>query len=343
MHRQIRDQGLRRDYLANVKLGDGGIREIEFIVQALQIVRGGREPELRVKGTLPALVVLEARNLLPQSAVAALRDAYVFLRRTEHRLQYRNDQQTHQLPANADERALLAESMGFAALRDFDAELSRHRAQVSEQFAQIFGDSERSGASANQAFTAVWEEPEATATAREQLIAAGFTDPDALFATLARVRASGRYLQLPALSRQRFDTLMPQLLATSAANPGAAGAQEVFGRLLTLLEAVSRRSAYLALVIEHPPCCRVSRSSWAHRHGPRITTQTVRCFSTNCSTADRCWRSLTGPSGDAISTRSWRQSRAIRSGRWTPCATSSTRKPFACSRRMSMVCSPSSA
>ncbi len=140
VHRQIRDQGLRRDYLANVKLGEGGIREIEFIVQALQIVRGGREPPLRVKGTLPALAALEARGLLPRSAAAALRDAYVFLRRTEHRLQYRDDQQTHQLPADADERALLAQAMGFAALRDFDAELRRHRAQVSEQFAQVFGD-----------------------------------------------------------------------------------------------------------------------------------------------------------------------------------------------------------
>jgi glutamate-ammonia-ligase adenylyltransferase len=145
VHRQIREQGLRRDYLANVKLGDGGIREIEFIVQALQIVRGGREPQLRVKGTLPALVVLESLGLLPGPAVAALRDAYVFLRRVEHRLQYRDDQQTHQLPESADERALLAESMGAVDLREFDAALARHRAQVSEQFALILGKREENG------------------------------------------------------------------------------------------------------------------------------------------------------------------------------------------------------
>jgi len=253
VHRQIREQGLRRDYVANVKLGEGGIREIEFIVQAMQIVRGGRERELRVKGTLPALTVLGTRGLLPQSAVAALRDAYVFLRRIEHRLQYRDDQQTHQIPANAEERALLAASMGFSGVREFDAELCQQRAHVSEQFALVFGDRGRTDADAKGTYTAIWEEPKATATAREQLLSAGFTDPDALLATLARVRGSGRYLQLPALSRQRFDALIPQLLATSAANPGAAGAQAVFERLLTLLEAVSRRSAYLALVIEHPP------------------------------------------------------------------------------------------
>jgi len=253
VQRQIRDQGLRRDYLANVKLGDGGIREIEFIVQALQIVRGGREPALRVKGTLPALAALEARGLLPQAASAVLREAYVFLRRVEHRLQYRDDQQTHQIPAEDDERALLAEAMGFAALRDFDAELARHRAQVGEQFGQVFGDRGPASASDRHRFAVLWEEPDATPAAREELAAAGFADADALFATLARVRASGRYLQLPAQSRQRFDALVPQLLAAAAADPGIAGAQVVFGRLLGLLEAVSRRSAYLALVIEHPP------------------------------------------------------------------------------------------
>ena len=253
VHRQIREQGLRHDYLANVKLGDGGIREIEFIVQALQIVRGGREPDLRIKGTLPALTVLERLGLLPPSAVAALRDAYVFLRRVEHRLQYRDDQQTHLVPAHVDERALLAESMGFAGLREFDAELTRQRAQVSEQFALVFGEREQSSADGMAVFTAIWEEPKASASAREHLTAAGFNDADVLLATLARVRTSGRYVQLPALSRQRFDALMPQILAVSAANPGTAGAQAVFGRLLKLLEAVSRRSAYLALVIEHPP------------------------------------------------------------------------------------------
>ena len=268
IHRQIRDQGLRRDYLSNVKLGDGGIREIEFIVQALQIVRGGREPELRVRGTLPALAALEMRGLLPHHAAAALRDAYDFLRRTEHRLQYRDDQQTHQLPADPDERALLAQSMGYASLREFDTELKRHREQVGEQFAQVFGGGDIPAAGEPDVYKAIWEEPDAAAAAREPLTAAGYADADALLSTLVRVRAGGRYLQLPAQSRQRFDVLMPQLLAVAAAVRGGAGAQVTFSRLLTLLEAVSRRSAYLALVIEHPPLLPriaqlMSASAWA--------------------------------------------------------------------------------
>jgi len=114
VHRQIRGQGRRRDYASNIKLGPGGIREIEFIAQALQLVRGGREPALRPRGTLPALAALAARGLLPSAAVAELDDAYVFLRNVEHRLQYRDDAQTHELPADAESRSALARACGFA-------------------------------------------------------------------------------------------------------------------------------------------------------------------------------------------------------------------------------------
>ena len=252
IHRQIRDQGARRDYAENVKLGDGGIREIEFITQALQIVRGGREPDLRIRGTLPALAALGARGLLPPSAVGALSDAYVFLRNVEHRLQYRDDRQTHQLPQDAPERVLLAEAMD-AAPDAFEAALARHRATVSVTFAQTLGDDGRAAGETDATFTTLWDEPALTPDLHGRLQATGFADPDALAASLARVKGSTRYLQLPAASRKRFDALVPQLLAVAAAHPGLSGAQVVFERLLALLEAIARRSAYLALVIEHPP------------------------------------------------------------------------------------------
>ena len=114
IHRQIGEQGKRNDYGPNIKLGPGGIREVEFVVQALQIVRGGREPGLRVRGTLPALAAIAERGLLPNAGTAALRDAYVFLRNVEHRLQYRDDQQTQTLPPAGIERAALSDAMGFA-------------------------------------------------------------------------------------------------------------------------------------------------------------------------------------------------------------------------------------
>jgi glutamate-ammonia-ligase adenylyltransferase len=266
IHRQIREQGARRDALANVKLGDGGIREIEFIVQALSIVRGGREPDLRERGTLPALAALGARGLLPPSSVASLRDAYVFLRNVEHRLQYRDDQQTHDLPDDSVERAWLAEAMDLRE-PELDQALARHRAAVSSLFGQTFGDEGRAAPSADDdRYAALWED--ATAADVDRVRAAGFEDPDALLATLARVRNSARYQQLPAASRQRFDILVPQLLAAAVAHPGLSGAQAVFERLLSLLETVSRRSAYLALLIEHPPLLPrianlMSASAWA--------------------------------------------------------------------------------
>ncbi len=253
IHRQIREQGARRESTANIKLGEGGIREIEFIAQAIQIVRGGHERSLRVRGTLPALAALAARGHLPGNAAAALRDAYVFLRQVEHRLQYRDDQQTHRLPVAAEERARLAAAMNFASLADFDAALAAHRALVAVTFAETLGDGNRPTSTPGDPYLALWDDPQPAPTTLEHLRAAGFAGPESIVETLVRVRASGRYLQLPANSRQRFDRLVPQLLATASAHPGRAGANVVFERLLHLLESVARRSAYLALVIEHPP------------------------------------------------------------------------------------------
>ncbi len=265
IHAQIREQGKRRDYVPNIKLGPGGIREIEFIVQALQIVRGGREPALRARGTRPALAAIGERRLLPDAAIAALSGAYVYLRNLEHRLQYRDDRQTQTLPVDAEECALLAATMDCADASTFAATLARHRTAVSTQFGAVFGEAEGTGAAngsggagrpaaAPDRFAAIWRDDVSGDTAKSVLSDAGFEDPDGLVAEFARVRTSVRYLQLPALSRQRFDTLIPQLLATAAAEPvPGADPQTVFRRLFGLLEAISRRSAYLALVIEHPP------------------------------------------------------------------------------------------
>jgi glutamate-ammonia-ligase adenylyltransferase len=267
VHRQIREQGARRDALSNVKIGEGGIREIEFIAQALQIVRGGREPELRVRGTLPALAILDERGLMPSSSIASLRDAYVFLRNVEHRLQYRDDAQTHNLPDDASERAALAESMNLAPMR-FDLALRDHRNIVSITFAQTVGDPEPASDDAQRLFAPIWERPDDDEENRERLTDAGFEDAPAVLAILARLRNSGRYRELPAASRQRIDVLMPRLLTVALDHPGLSGPLAVFERLVTLLETVARRSAYLALVIEHPPLLPrianlMSASAWA--------------------------------------------------------------------------------
>jgi glutamate-ammonia-ligase adenylyltransferase len=270
IHRQIGEQRKRNDYGPNIKLGPGGIREVEFVAQALQLVRGGREPDLRVRGTLPALAAIAQRGLLPEMGITALRNAYVFLRNVEHRLQYRDDRQTQTLPSDAAERDALAHATGFASADAFDDALRAHRAAVAAQFADLFGErsspagdgaatatardgvAETRGALA--ALAAVWAGDVTADTARETLASAGFADPAGLLASLDRLRSSARYVQLPALSRQRVDALVPQLLlVASAPSENGTDAQTVFQRLFGLLEAVSRRSAYLALLTEHPP------------------------------------------------------------------------------------------
>jgi glutamate-ammonia-ligase adenylyltransferase len=263
VHRQIREQGRRRDHAANIKLGPGGIREIEFIVQALQLVRGGREPALRLRGTLPALAALRARGLLPNAAADELIEAYVFLRNVEHRLQYRDDAQTHDLPQANVERQALAQAMACADATAFDQMLNRHRNNVDRHFDAMFAAGDVHGQ--RDPLADLWVAPAPEDAQLQALAGAGYGDPPALIAELIRVRQSPRYLQLPTASRARFDTLVPQFLRAAAATSEP---QVVFGRLLALLETISRRSSYLALLVEHPPVLPrlaqlMGASSWA--------------------------------------------------------------------------------
>jgi glutamate-ammonia-ligase adenylyltransferase len=263
VHSQIREQGRRRDYAGNVKVGPGGIREIEFIVQAVQLVRGGRDPSLRLRGTLPALRALRARGVLPAAAADELLDAYLFLRNVEHRLQYRDDAQTHDLPRDDDEHSALAEAMECVSASAFDRLLEMHRNNVDRHFDALF--SATADATAPDPLAAVWIAPAAEEAQLAALAGAGYGNALVLISELARVRQSPRYLQLPTASRSRFDALVPQLLRAAAATPSP---QTVFGRLLSLLETISRRSAYLALLVEHPPVLPrlaqlMGASSWA--------------------------------------------------------------------------------
>ncbi|HVP89013.1 MAG TPA: bifunctional [glutamate--ammonia ligase]-adenylyl-L-tyrosine phosphorylase/[glutamate--ammonia-ligase] adenylyltransferase [Casimicrobiaceae bacterium] len=253
VHRQIREQGRRRGYQRNIKLGPGGIREIEFIVQALQLVRGGREPALRERGTMPALATLGARGLLPRTAVEELSAAYVFLRRLEHRLQYRDDAQTHDVPSRGAERTTLARACGFADAKSFTSALEAHRAAVERHFSAVLGEEQRSD---DDALAAVWVDPAPEQGQVRLLAEAGYREPAAVLESLTRLRRSSRYLQLPTLSRQRFDALVPQLLRTAmtaAQTATTSDPRHIFERLLALLETVSGRSVYLALLTEHPP------------------------------------------------------------------------------------------
>jgi glutamate-ammonia-ligase adenylyltransferase len=255
LHSQVRHEVNRRDRLDDIKLGPGGIREIEFIVQVFQLIRGGHERSLQQQPTLPVLQALGERQFIAPAAVAELRAAYIFLRNLEHRLQYRDDQQTQALPTDPETRALLAECMGFTDEAGFIAALTQHRAAVSLHFDAIFGEADNSG----HPLSTLWQEQPADndgksdsdgdSAALEQLAKLGFAQAPELCRRLALFRNSSRYRQMPAASQHRLDRLVPAAIATAASrrNPDATAE-----RLLALFESISRREAYLALLHEYP-------------------------------------------------------------------------------------------
>src|SRR5450830_143477 len=147
LHRQIREHAARRSAghparANDVKLSRGGIREIEFTVQLLQVVRGGQYPELRCRPTLEALQRLAHAGLMPTETASALANAYTFLRRVEHRIQFLDDQQTHLLPTQDEDLNWIAHSLGFADCCPFLHELDAHRELVAQEFDTLLGQSE---------------------------------------------------------------------------------------------------------------------------------------------------------------------------------------------------------
>ncbi|MGV7245240.1 bifunctional [glutamate--ammonia ligase]-adenylyl-L-tyrosine phosphorylase/[glutamate--ammonia-ligase] adenylyltransferase, partial [Caballeronia sp. M23-90] len=145
LHVQIRQEAQRRasmrpDKADDIKLGRGGIREIEFSAQVFQLIRGGQLADLRIRPTLSVLEKAVAYGLIAPAVCAELTEAYLFLRKLEHRLQYRNDAQTHAMPVSPEDRAVLAETMGFASYEALKDALEAHRARVEYQFDQTFAD-----------------------------------------------------------------------------------------------------------------------------------------------------------------------------------------------------------
>ncbi|MFH1603109.1 MAG: bifunctional [glutamate--ammonia ligase]-adenylyl-L-tyrosine phosphorylase/[glutamate--ammonia-ligase] adenylyltransferase, partial [Pseudomonadota bacterium] len=261
LHAQIRAEVARRDLAGHIKLGAGGIREIEFIAQAFQLIRGGRDPDLQVRPTLEVLALLQEKGLLPQTAVTELRAAYDFLRRLEHRLQYLDDAQTHELPVNDADQASVAAAMGFAGYAEFTVRLDAHRENVSRHFDGVFAGP----AQDQHACAPLWNEDLDDEVANDRLAALGFTDTGAALARLSGARASPRYSRLPEASRERYDALLPRVieLASKVSAPEAA-----LARTLDLLEAISRRGAYLALLHEYPQALEkvvqlLAASGWA--------------------------------------------------------------------------------
>ena len=245
LHAQIRREVARKDMADHIKLGPGGIREIEFIAQVFQLIRGGRDSALQIRATLKVLDLLAARQLLPTEARDELAAAYDFLRRLEHRLQYVDDAQTHMLPTTEEARASIAASIGFADWPAMLTVLNAHRERVARHFEQVFSDPE----AGTHALAGLWLGQCGSESCSDQLGEMGFAKPQNIVEQLERFRGSSRYIQLPAVNRERLDAVGPRLIQAAAATPNP---DLTFSRALGFLETISRRGAYLALLQQYP-------------------------------------------------------------------------------------------
>ena len=249
LHAQIRQEVLRRDRLNNIKLGPGGIREIEFIAQVFQLIRGGRDSRLRLRPTLSVLQLLAEIGQITAESVSELTEAYIFLRNLEHRLQYLDDQQTQELPEKEVDEDIISTGMGFSGYAEMLTVLNLHREIVSRHFEQIFSTKEEAAPDENSAAISVWNDGIQVDGISAALNGLGYIDTLSLAERLMQIRESGRYRQLPELSRQRMDKIVPQLIQLSAT---CANADQTLPRVLKLLESISRRASYLAFMAEYP-------------------------------------------------------------------------------------------
>ncbi|CDH44100.1 glutamine synthetase adenylyltransferase [Candidatus Contendobacter odensis Run_B_J11] len=266
---EVERKGMRR----NIKLGPGGIREIEFIGQAFQLVYGGRDPVLRQRSILRVLDHLAVSGRLPDSAVSSLKQAYEFLRRVENRLQAWADQQTHNLPEDELAQLRLAVAMNYPDWAAFRLELTRHGEAVLQQFAQVFGgaaepDSESDG----NALARLWPGNPGEDRAQRLLSEHGFEEPARAWNQLQALKTGFSYRSMESRGRERLDALLPQVLQAVAASPQPTATLD---RILKLLEAVARRSVYLALLTDHPHALAhlvklCAASGWISKHLARF-------------------------------------------------------------------------
>ncbi|QDZ28485.1 bifunctional [glutamate--ammonia ligase]-adenylyl-L-tyrosine phosphorylase/[glutamate--ammonia-ligase] adenylyltransferase [Noviherbaspirillum sp. UKPF54] len=277
MHAQIRAEVSRQEARHpersnNVKLGRGGIREIEFLAQVFQLIRGGRDATLRDRSTRATLRTLAEKNLLSGAEVEQLLHAYTFLRNVEHRLQYLDDAQTHTFPANPDDRLTVAKTMGYQDVESLLAELDIQRKIVAAQFDAIFSDKKggqaegSAGESEAQPVLADAENADAIAA---RLSALGFDDAASVAQRLLLTLQSPKLASLPEASRGKLRALINAALPLIAA--GAAGQADTLARLLDFFEAIARRAAYLALLTEYPHTLErvirmMSASGWAAKY-----------------------------------------------------------------------------
>lgn len=247
INREVRRKGLE----SNIKLGSGGIREIEFVVQAFQLIRGGRDRELQQRELLLILKELEELELLPSPVVKELREAYLFLRNLEHALQGMEDKQTQLLPEDSMGQARVALIMGFDDWPACQAALDEHRSKVARHFSDIITleESDEESAELDEGWQELWLAEMDDEAGIQWFSRHGFEEPEASFSLLAELRDSRTVQIMQTQGRQRLNHFMPVILEALS---HVERPSETLSRVLQLVEAILRRTAYMVLLLENP-------------------------------------------------------------------------------------------
>lgn len=254
MKQLIQQEVRRKGMAANIKLGSGGIREVEFIAQAFQLIHGGRDLSLQQRPLLKVLATLAGQGYLPAGAVEELREGYEFLRYTEHALQAIDDRQTQMLPDSQADRDRVAFMLGCDNWETFHARLLHWRDRVDWHFRQVIADPDEDESAEGEALVGgewlpLWEQDWDEEFACRQLADAGFRDGQVACQRLAALRSGSQVRTMQRLGRERLDAFIPRLLAQAVEQDDP---DLVLERVLPLVEAVARRSAYLVLLTENP-------------------------------------------------------------------------------------------
>ena len=244
--REVKRKGIDK----NIKLGPGGIREVEFIGQVFQLIRGGHEPELQERRILLILTKLKEKEILPDYVVDELSQAYCFLRHVEHRIQEFAEQQSHKLPGDELGQLRIAYGMGYNDWDSFQEVLNAHRRNVQSHFEQVFAAPQTDHAEHDELdLTRLWYGRVESELAEQILTDLGYQDASQVLSRLATLHSGRQYRAMSAQGQARLDKLAPLLIGAIAQ---AEHPDVTFHRVLALVESITRRSVYLVLLTENP-------------------------------------------------------------------------------------------
>ena len=244
---EVNRMGLKGD----IKLGRGGIREIEFFGQVFQMIRGGINPTLQERSILVVLSKLASGQLVPEDVCLSLSSAYIFLRNLEHRLQEFSDMQTHQLPTTQSGRQRLAFAMGYMDHSKWESELENHLNNVHHHFSMLLVPDDKSDSHPDieQTLGALWMGLIEQGHRQNMLADMGYGNTDRAIKTIDRIRSELDQRPLSKEGKARLDKLMPLLIKASGASDEPL---LTLNRIADLIKAIGGRASYLALLLENP-------------------------------------------------------------------------------------------